>query len=71
MNERLKQKAQEKQIQKQMEEQQMQKQLLNQKPALTDDELSALFGQDEKAQKTPRGAKPPPSSSGKKKKSKK
>ena len=71
MNERLKQKAQEKQMQKQMEEQQMQKQLLNQKPALTDDELSALFGQDEKAQKTPRGAKPPPSTSSKKKKSKK
>jgi hypothetical protein len=73
MNERLKQKAQEKQMQKQMEEQQMHQQLLNQKPALTDDELSALFGQDEKAQKTPRGAKPPPTSgsSGKKKKSKK
>lgn len=73
MNEILKQKAQEKQMQKQMEEQQMQLQLLNQKPALTDDELSALFGQDEKAQKTPRGAKPPPTSgsSGKKKKSKK
>ena len=73
MNERLKQKAQEKQMQKQMEEQQMQLQLLNQKPALTDDELTALFGQDEKAQKTPRGAKPPPTSgsSGKKKKSKK
>ena len=71
MNERLKQKAQEKQMQKQMEEQQMQQQLLNQKPALTDDELSALFGQEEKAQKTPRGAKPPPSTSSKKKKSKK
>jgi hypothetical protein len=56
-----------------MEEQKMQQQILNAKPAFTDEELLALCGEEEKPQKTPRGAKPPPqpTTTGKKKKNKK
>jgi hypothetical protein len=73
MKEKMKKKSLEKQVQKQMDEQKMQQQILNAKPAFTDEELLALCGEEEKPQKTPRGAKPPPqqTTTGKKKKSKK
>jgi tetrahydromethanopterin S-methyltransferase subunit F len=72
MKEQMKKKSLQKQLQKQMEEQKMQEQILNAKPALTDEELFALCG-EEKPQKTPRGSKPPPqpTTTGKKKKNKK
>ena len=53
------------------EQQAQAQQLAQQQPAVSEEELLKLFSSAEKAERTPRGAKPEPSSSKKKKKGKK
>jgi NADP-dependent 3-hydroxy acid dehydrogenase YdfG len=54
-----------------VEQQAQAQQLAQQQPAVSEEELLKLFSSAEKAERTPRGAKPEPSSSKKKKKGKK